>query len=200
MTKLAESRNCSCKSWRSYAWRLMRTPESTRRRKEFKVSQKVLLFNSWLKLIVGKLRFRWDGPFVVTNIFPYGAVEVRDAANNNMFKVNGHQLKPYHEGPNLSSIEGEVEVLTLTKPYRFQVFLTESEPTPVSFRDRVHADSILVRGELNEDRIILQIDSVPSRFQRPTPYQGDIHMSTSGTDFAGVDSARPTLRSSLSGC
>ncbi|RDY05372.1 hypothetical protein CR513_10811, partial [Mucuna pruriens] len=32
-------------------------------RKEFKVSQKVLLFNSKLKLIIGKLRSRWDGPF-----------------------------------------------------------------------------------------------------------------------------------------
>ncbi|RDY00703.1 Gag-Pol polyprotein, partial [Mucuna pruriens] len=68
-------------------------------RKEFKVSQ---------KLIVGKLRSRWDGPYIVTNIFPYGIVEVRDEANNNTFKVNGHQLKPYHEGLNLSSTLGKV--------------------------------------------------------------------------------------------
>ncbi|RDX62793.1 hypothetical protein CR513_58835, partial [Mucuna pruriens] len=70
-------------------------------RNEFKVGQKVLLFNSRLKLITGKLRSKWDGPFVVTNIFPYGVVEVRDEANNNTFKVNIHQLKPYHEGSNL---------------------------------------------------------------------------------------------------
>ncbi|RDY14439.1 hypothetical protein CR513_00482, partial [Mucuna pruriens] len=36
-------------------------------RKEFRVGQKVLLFHSLLKLIVGKLRSRWDGPFVITN-------------------------------------------------------------------------------------------------------------------------------------
>ncbi|RDY14008.1 hypothetical protein CR513_00994, partial [Mucuna pruriens] len=47
-------------------------------RKEFQVGQKVLLFNSPLKLIVGKLRSRWDGPFVITNILPYGAVELKD--------------------------------------------------------------------------------------------------------------------------
>ncbi|RDY12864.1 hypothetical protein CR513_02291, partial [Mucuna pruriens] len=67
--------------------------------KEFKVDQKVLLFNSQLKLIVVKLCSRWDGPFVVTNVFPYSVVEVRDTTNNNTFKVNGYHLKPYHEGP-----------------------------------------------------------------------------------------------------
>ncbi|RDX72401.1 hypothetical protein CR513_48117, partial [Mucuna pruriens] len=63
-------------------------------RKEFKVDQK-------------------DGPFVVTNVFPYGIVELRDEANNNTFKVNGHQLKPYHEDSNLSSPLGKVEIITL---------------------------------------------------------------------------------------
>ncbi|RDY12149.1 hypothetical protein CR513_03100, partial [Mucuna pruriens] len=82
-------------------------------RKEFKVRQKVLLFNSRLKLIVGKLRSKWDKPFVATNVSPYGTIEVRDQANNSTFKVNGHQLKPYHEGLNLSANMGEVEVLTL---------------------------------------------------------------------------------------
>ncbi|RDX76955.1 gag-pol, partial [Mucuna pruriens] len=43
-------------------------------RKDFRVGQKVLLFNSRLKLIAGKLRSRWDGPLVITNIFPYGVV------------------------------------------------------------------------------------------------------------------------------
>ncbi|RDX73865.1 hypothetical protein CR513_46467, partial [Mucuna pruriens] len=45
-------------------------------RKEFKVDQKVLLFNSGLKLIPGKLHSRWDSPFVIANIFPYGAIEL----------------------------------------------------------------------------------------------------------------------------
>ncbi|RDX86679.1 hypothetical protein CR513_31966, partial [Mucuna pruriens] len=47
-------------------------------RKDLQVSQKVLLFNSRLKLIAGKLRSRWDGPFVINDIFPYGAVQLKD--------------------------------------------------------------------------------------------------------------------------
>ncbi|RDY07232.1 hypothetical protein CR513_08683, partial [Mucuna pruriens] len=74
-------------------------------RKEFSVGQKVLLFNSKLKLIIGKLRSKWDRSFVETNIFPYGVVKVRDEANNNTSKVNGNQLK--HEGSNLNSTMGE---------------------------------------------------------------------------------------------
>ncbi|RDX85423.1 hypothetical protein CR513_33390, partial [Mucuna pruriens] len=61
-------------------------------RKEFRVGQ---------KLKAGKLRSRWDDPFVITNMFSYGAVELRGEANNRNFKVNGHQIKPYHEGPTL---------------------------------------------------------------------------------------------------
>ncbi|RDX68978.1 hypothetical protein CR513_51969, partial [Mucuna pruriens] len=116
MTKPIKSRNYSYRSWRRYALRIMRTPESTRKRilrKEFKVNQKVLLFNSWLKLIAGKLRSRWDGPFVVI----YGV-------------VNEHQLKPYYEDLILSSNEGEVEVLTLIEPVILEDILDETLEPP----------------------------------------------------------------------
>ncbi|XP_028223537.1 uncharacterized protein LOC114405046 [Glycine soja] len=45
-------------------------------KKDFVVGQKVLLYNSRLGLMSGKLRSKWIGPFVVTNVFPYGTVEI----------------------------------------------------------------------------------------------------------------------------
>ena len=45
-------------------------------RKEFVVRQKVLLFNSHLRLMPGKFRSRREGPYVVTNVFPCNAVEL----------------------------------------------------------------------------------------------------------------------------
>ncbi|KAJ9159387.1 hypothetical protein P3X46_024895 [Hevea brasiliensis] len=45
-------------------------------RKQFMIRQKVLLYNFILKLMPGKLRSRWIGPFIVTNVVPYGAVEI----------------------------------------------------------------------------------------------------------------------------
>ena len=46
-------------------------------RKNFVVGQKVLLFYYRLKLFPCKLRSRWIGPFVVTNVFTHGAVEIK---------------------------------------------------------------------------------------------------------------------------
>ncbi|RDX85242.1 hypothetical protein CR513_33602, partial [Mucuna pruriens] len=78
-------------------------------RKEFRDGQKVLLFHSRLRLIASKLHSRWDKPFVITNVFPYGAVELRDEANNKIFKI-----KPFHEGSTL--MVGEVESISLIEP------------------------------------------------------------------------------------
>ena len=67
-------------------------------RKEFQVGQKVLLYNSRLKLMPGKLRSRWTGPFIVTHVFPFGAVEIKDESNAKKFTVNGQRLKHFYEG------------------------------------------------------------------------------------------------------
>ena len=75
-------------------------------RKSFVVGQKVLLFNSRLRLFPGKLRSRWHGPFVVTNVASHGAVEVENPDTGEKFKLNGHRLKPYYEAmPWVSSDE-----------------------------------------------------------------------------------------------
>jgi len=65
-------------------------------RKEFSIGQKVLLFNSCLKLMPDNLRSRWIGPFIVTNVFPYGVVENQNDSTNKSFKVNRHRLKHFH--------------------------------------------------------------------------------------------------------
>ncbi|XP_059458319.1 uncharacterized protein LOC132187913 [Corylus avellana] len=66
-------------------------------RKEFHVGQKVLIYNSRLKLFPGKLKSKWSGPCIITQIFLHGALEVRNPESNRIFKVNGHRVKPYLE-------------------------------------------------------------------------------------------------------
>ena len=61
---------------------------------EFKPGQQVLLFNSRLKLFPGKLKSRWSGPFVITQVFPHGSVELMHPERGH-FKVNGQRVKPY---------------------------------------------------------------------------------------------------------
>ena len=74
-------------------------------RKNFEVGQKVLLFHSRLKLFLGKLCSRWVGPFVVINVFPHGAVEIRSLKTDKEFKVNGHRLKAYYENFQILNVE-----------------------------------------------------------------------------------------------
>ncbi|XP_074291380.1 uncharacterized protein LOC141618171 [Silene latifolia] len=77
-------------------------------KKEFRIGDKVLLFNSRFKLFSGKLRSRWSGSFTVTNINKFGSVEVM-TTNGEKFKENGHRLKVYHE----NVIVGVVEEVTV---------------------------------------------------------------------------------------
>ena len=36
-------------------------------------------------------------PFIVTQVFPHGAVEIKNPTNENIFKVNGRRLKHFME-------------------------------------------------------------------------------------------------------
>jgi len=60
-----------------YKEKTKRFHDSSIAKKEFVVNQQVLLCNSRLGLIGGKLQSKWIGPFMVTNLYPYGAVEIK---------------------------------------------------------------------------------------------------------------------------
>ncbi|GJV76778.1 reverse transcriptase domain-containing protein [Tanacetum coccineum] len=63
----------------------------------FNVGDRVLLFNSRLKIFSGKLKTRWSGPFTITKVFSYGTIELSQPDGPN-FKVNGHRVKHYFGG------------------------------------------------------------------------------------------------------
>nr|GEX88023.1 reverse transcriptase domain-containing protein [Tanacetum cinerariifolium] len=60
----------------------------------FNIGDRVLLFNSRLKILFGKLKSHWSGPFTISQVYPYGTVELSQPDGPN-FKVNGHRLKHY---------------------------------------------------------------------------------------------------------
>lgn len=70
-------------------------------RKDFRVGEEVLLFNSRLKLFPGKLKSRWSGPFTISKVFSSGAVELDDGKLK--FVVNGQRVKKYWHGGDFSS-------------------------------------------------------------------------------------------------
>ena len=72
-----------------------------RLKKEFTPGDKVLLFNSRVKLFGHrKLCSKWEGPFKVISTSSHGAVTPQNDEGK-LFKVNGHRLKVFLEPKNL---------------------------------------------------------------------------------------------------
>jgi len=63
--------------------------------KYFIPGQKILIYNSRLRLFAGKMKIRWSRPFTVQTVFPHGAMKISDSKNGQIFKVNGRRLKPF---------------------------------------------------------------------------------------------------------
>ena len=76
--KLAELRDEAYGHSKAYKERTKRWHDARIREKEFEVGQKVLIYNSRLRLLSGKLKSRWYGPYTVTEVFPDGTIEVID--------------------------------------------------------------------------------------------------------------------------
>ncbi|CAN6544064.1 unnamed protein product [Malus baccata var. baccata] len=97
LNELEEIRNEAYENARIYKEKTKVFHDKMIQGKTFSIGQKVLLFNSHLRLFPGKLQSKWIGPFVVTNVFPHGAVQVKSLRNGDEFKVNGYRLKLYYE-------------------------------------------------------------------------------------------------------
>nr|GFA99786.1 hypothetical protein [Tanacetum cinerariifolium] len=80
----------------------------------FNVGDQVLLFNSHLKIFLGKLKTRWSGPFTITQVFPYGTVELSQPNVPN-FKVNGHRVKHYFRGDIPSKVVSDLHTFPMDK-------------------------------------------------------------------------------------
>ncbi|XP_021775189.1 uncharacterized protein LOC110739045 [Chenopodium quinoa] len=93
LNELEELRFDANENLRLYKEKTKKWNDQHIRNKSFKVGDKVLLFNSRLRLFPVKLKSKWSGPFVILRITPYGSFELK--AGDNKFMVNGHRLKHY---------------------------------------------------------------------------------------------------------
>ena len=63
-------------------------------KQEFMVGDLVLLDSSGLPCLPGKVKSKLTCPFLITQVFPHGAVELK-TKEGVRFKVNGEQIKLY---------------------------------------------------------------------------------------------------------
>ncbi|CAN6585951.1 unnamed protein product [Malus baccata var. baccata] len=99
LNELEEIRNDAYENAKIYKDKTKKFHDTHILRKEFQSGQKVLLFNSRLKLFPGKLKSRWNGPYRVVQVHLHGVVDIQNMQTGFVFKVNGHRLKLYKESP-----------------------------------------------------------------------------------------------------
>nr|GEW03817.1 reverse transcriptase domain-containing protein [Tanacetum cinerariifolium] len=76
LNKLNELRDQAYKNSLIYKEKTKKLHDSKIKNRIFNVGDRVLLFNSRLKIFSRKLKTRWSGPFTITQVFPYGTVEL----------------------------------------------------------------------------------------------------------------------------
>ncbi|GJZ75675.1 reverse transcriptase domain-containing protein [Tanacetum coccineum] len=97
LNELSELRDQAYENSLIYKEKTKKLHDSKIKNRIFNVGDQVLLFNSRLKIFSGKLKSRWSGPFIITEVYPYGTAKLSHADGSN-FKVNCHRLKHYYGG------------------------------------------------------------------------------------------------------
>ncbi|KAI3767638.1 hypothetical protein L2E82_17938 [Cichorium intybus] len=103
LNELNELRNDKIKRWHD---------SRLKGNKDFQPGEKVLVYNSRLRLFPGKLRTRWYGPFTIKEVYPHGAVDLFKEGGES-FKVNGHRLKRYEEGVHIENEREDIPLQTV---------------------------------------------------------------------------------------
>nr|GEV57563.1 reverse transcriptase domain-containing protein [Tanacetum cinerariifolium] len=88
MNELNELRDQAYEDSLIYKERLKKIHDFKIKNHVFNVGDRVFLFNSRLKIFSGKLKTRWTRPFTVTQVFPYGTVEL---SQNQWTKLQGER-------------------------------------------------------------------------------------------------------------
>nr|GEZ01476.1 reverse transcriptase domain-containing protein [Tanacetum cinerariifolium] len=97
LNELSELRDQAYENSLIYKERTKKLHDAKIKNRIFNVGDQVLLFNSRLKIFLGKLNSHWSGPFTIFEIYPYGTAKLTHSDGCN-FKVNCHRLKHYHGG------------------------------------------------------------------------------------------------------
>ncbi|XP_038699651.1 uncharacterized protein LOC119996944 [Tripterygium wilfordii] len=85
LNKLEELWHEAYENAKLYKERAKRYHDKKLVRKNFSVGQKVLVYNSRLKLFSGKLKSKWHGPYVIQVVFPHARTCIRPSEVNAIF-------------------------------------------------------------------------------------------------------------------
>ncbi|GKA97432.1 hypothetical protein Tco_0825326, partial [Tanacetum coccineum] len=112
MNELNELRDQSYENSLIYKEKTKKIHDSKIKNRVFSIGDRVLLFNLRLKILPGKLKTRWTGPFTIAQVFPYGAVELSQTDGPNFKDCPDYEdsrAREIHSG----EIKVHIEVLSV---------------------------------------------------------------------------------------
>ena len=77
----------------SYLKKVKRWHDKRIQKREFKVGEYVLLYNSRFRFFAGKLLSKWEGPYVIEEVYRSRAIKINNAEGTNPKVVNGQRIK-----------------------------------------------------------------------------------------------------------
>ena len=81
-------------------------------KREFNVGDYVLLFNSHLRFFAGKLLSKWEGPYVIEEVYHSGAIQMNNFEGTNPKVVNSQRIKHYISGNPINVETNVIETVT----------------------------------------------------------------------------------------
>jgi hypothetical protein len=113
LSSLDEWRNEAYENARLFKEKVKQWHDKRILKREFHVGEKVLLYRSRLRFFVGKLLSKWEGPFVIEEVYRSGAVKIASLKDNTTQGVNGKRLKHYIAGDSYNEDVDVIQMITL---------------------------------------------------------------------------------------
>ena len=116
MSSLDEWRSEAYENARIFKEKVKRWHDRRILKREFNVGEHVLLYRSHLRFFAGKLLSKWEGPFVIVEVYCSGAIKIASLKDDSTQVVNGQRLKHYISG---DSINEDVDIIQVVTPEVF---------------------------------------------------------------------------------
>ena len=110
----------SLDEWRTQAYenaklfkeKVKRCHDKRIQKREFQVGEYVLLYNSHFRFFAGKLLSKWEGPYVIEEVYRSGAIKINNGEGTNPKVVNGQRIKHYISGTPINIESNIIQTLT----------------------------------------------------------------------------------------
>ena len=75
-----------------------------------------MIYNPHLKFFAGKLLSKWEGPYIIKEVYSSDAIKINNAEGTNPKVVNGQRIKHYISG---TPINVETNIINIVTPKEY---------------------------------------------------------------------------------